>query len=96
MGVRKEGSPARVSFGQGLTRQGQLLGRQCCPQAARRSEGTWRGDAGTAGTASEEPTMCFPMPSRVTTTWEYLHCGDWQMLWSRTSFGNHLPVLRGL
>lgn len=43
MGVRKEGSPTGVSFGQGLTRQGQLLGRQCCPQAARRSEGTWGG-----------------------------------------------------
>lgn len=41
MGVGKEGSQARVSFGQGLTHQGQLLGRQCCRQAVRRSEGTW-------------------------------------------------------
>lgn len=41
MGVGKEGSQAGVSFGQGLKHQGQLLGRQRCRQAVRRSEGTW-------------------------------------------------------
>ena len=41
MGVGKEGSQAGLSFGQGLTHQGQLLGRQRCSQAVRRSEGTW-------------------------------------------------------
>lgn len=41
MGVGKEGSQAGLSFRQGLTHQGQLLGRQRCSQAVRRSEGTW-------------------------------------------------------
>lgn len=79
MGVGKEGSQAGVSFGQGPTHQGQLLGRQCCDRQSggQRAHG---GDAGTAGTASEEPTVCFPTPSRVATTWEYLHHGDQQTL----------------
>lgn len=72
MGVGKEGSqapPTRVSCWAG--------------SAAHRQSGGQRahgGDAGTAGAASEEPTVCFPTPSRVATSWEYLHHGDRQTL----------------
>ena len=91
---RKEARPGWASGKASPTRVSCWAG-----SAAHRRSGGQRargGDAGTAGTASEEPTVCFPMPSWVTTTWEYLHHGDWQMLRSRTSFGNHLPVPRDL